>query len=210
MGRIVYIEISSFEGMSPGAEHYYGHLRGSSFGDVVYLYRPLTESETAYLNKKDGRISYYPGEESERFDDENGVIEAAKKKFSELIIDGVLIEGSPVIASPQRIVAVSGARYAEFMRRGNELFTERDAMDINNTYDEDRTFELCEEWDELIEEFGLTDKYDEPLVSLGSEDDGGTSVEPDRKLVIPGRKRDVTNASDHVQADTTNTCPQED
>lgn len=99
------INITSFVGISGGAEHYYASIREvetnktiNSLIDAGYLpsfndtnedrlERAIpTEEEAAYLNKKDSWKGWKVGKLTERFNSEEEIRESASKMFPELSI----------------------------------------------------------------------------------------------------------------------------
>jgi len=107
MKRIVFLEVTSWRGISIGAEHYYGHLisyNGEGL-DKVELKRKLTAKDAVALNKKDSSITSHSrwkaGEEVGRFDTREQVKVAALKAFAERFnSDDILLMGRYVGGVP--------------------------------------------------------------------------------------------------------------
>lgn len=97
--NIVYLKISTFRGISIGAEHYYGKLIFME----PYLHHELsytmTQEDAVKLNDKDPDWPYHSeGEKSTRFDSKDLVREAAIKYCTEKWNDDeyVLVESDPI------------------------------------------------------------------------------------------------------------------
>ena len=97
--HIIYVKISSFRGISPDAEHYYGGLIKYNPYSHEELKFKLTASQAAKLNEKDPSWPYWEeGMLSGRFDSKDDIRHAAIQHCTELYNDDeyVLIEGNPV------------------------------------------------------------------------------------------------------------------
>ena len=98
--NIVNLEISSFEGISPGAVHYYGRL--SFNGERTDLERRLNKRNIGKFRKD----FYHIGDVTTRFNSENHVIRAAKRIWKKLFPNAlVLLVGSGSILDPQKCIA---------------------------------------------------------------------------------------------------------
>lgn len=75
--HIVRILISTWEGYSAGATHYYGKICYK--GEYIEIKKILTLKEANELNKKDENLCYRKGEKSERFDSKESIVKKAKK-----------------------------------------------------------------------------------------------------------------------------------
>lgn len=110
---IVTLEITCWKGMSIGATHYYGHLKGyigEEYKSVELEYK-MTASQAAKLNKKDEQLTrssgglYSRGSVSTRFDTEEQIIKLALKVYKQHFPGAdVLILGHSYIAEPQLIL----------------------------------------------------------------------------------------------------------
>lgn len=125
---LITLDITTFRGMSIGAEHWYGklHVRGKSdrngtlrggygawrhpVGDVE-LERPLGEEEATYLREKDGD-SYWPqaGEMTRRFNSRGEVKDAALEAFQRHFQKEDLL----VWDRHGEMMALAGAKFEEF------------------------------------------------------------------------------------------------
>ncbi len=97
-----YLDVSSYVGISIGADHYYGHLKYND--QKIELKHRLTQKEADLLNKKDGNNynRYKKGALSERFDTEEQVEKIAIKTWKQHFPDAnILIKGSDVYIEPQ-------------------------------------------------------------------------------------------------------------
>lgn len=97
---IVYLEISSFEGISIGATHYYGKLINNT--ERIELAKKITKS-----NIDSFKCDYYNiGDYTERFLNEEEVIKNAKKNWKKYFPNAiVLIKGFKSILDPQECIA---------------------------------------------------------------------------------------------------------
>jgi hypothetical protein len=102
--NIVYLEVSSWTGISIGATHYYGKLTcGDKRVDVKYK---LDSTKASMLNRKDRVKTYRVGDDTNRFDSEHDVIEKALPIWRSFFPKGILlIKGSPSTASPQPVIS---------------------------------------------------------------------------------------------------------
>lgn len=85
----VFLIITSFRGISPGATHYYGYLT-SNGSRKIELKRTLTSSSARELTKLhnegslfDHSYHYEEGEEVPQFDDEMGILTVAKRTWKD-------------------------------------------------------------------------------------------------------------------------------
>lgn len=147
--KIFYLEISSWVGISIGAEHYYAKL---NTGNEKYeLSREMTRNEAIALDEKDDAMGSYEdawerGEKtSTRFNSLDEIYESAQKKALELNCD-ILIEGKSHYVQPQKIL------YAKSLNidHANEIFNQFDLLDWSNEEDEEVMDELCDKWFSLI------------------------------------------------------------
>ena len=142
----IFLEISTWAGISLGAEHFYGKLRNSSFDKTVELLRKLTTVECIHLNKKDNYLGlrYREGELTERFESPDLIRTLAINTWKEHYPDGeILVEGS-CIADPVRILIGPN----NIKKRGNELFELAESI---NWYDDEETMiKISNEWEELF------------------------------------------------------------
>ncbi len=105
--KFVYLEITSWVGLSIGAEHYYGKLIISGTREKsVDLTKKLSDRECFYLNKKDslsGIIRWKAGQTTKRFNTEADLerlaIKIWKKKYPKY---DALLEGRSSILDPQK------------------------------------------------------------------------------------------------------------
>lgn len=107
-----FLEITSWRGISLGAEHFYGKLYGPFKGRnsierfSAEITHPLSEKETRELNKKDDWDSYTPGDQCGRFWNERELIAQGIALFQKVApARAVLLRGRSSVASPQRPLA---------------------------------------------------------------------------------------------------------
>ena len=113
--KYVTLHISSWRGISFGAQHYYGSLHYS--GEGVYeerkLRRVLTAKTAKILNDQRGCTEeenryarFHAGESTECFDSETHVRLAALRKWKKEFPDAVfLLEGQSAVCDPQKCLA---------------------------------------------------------------------------------------------------------
>jgi len=122
--RVVYLEITSWIGMSIGATHYYGELK---CGDKkVDLLHPLTRKEAANLNKESlFDYMYKAGENYPGYVNRDKLIKQAIKTFIDHFPTAdILISGRSYCADPQEIL-VGPEDLKEFV---NSLVKEADSF----------------------------------------------------------------------------------
>ena len=133
--KIVYLEISSWAGVSLNAEHYYGKLVGHD-ADGEYLSFemewPLSQKMATQLNKKDSirgtdHFRHKSGNPTYRFDTSDEVKEWAISTWRDRFTDSdLLIDGSDCINEPKE--ALDGDD-AELILVINDLFTKYEKLD---------------------------------------------------------------------------------
>ncbi len=158
--QVVYLDITSFSGVSIGAEHYYGKLVCS--GDeykTIELEKKLTSRQAKELNKKDGYGSVFRADSlTGRFDTEQEIISLAiveyKKHFPEakilLLGDSASAEAKKVLDAPSK----------ELQEKCNALFNEqkkigwinRGGFFYRTEEGEEKAWDLYKQWNRLISE----------------------------------------------------------
>lgn len=106
-GFIVCLEVSSWVGISIGASHCYGHLKGYNGGEFRCheISRKLSDQEAKILNEIDRHESYEEGSETERFNDEQSVINEAVKIWRDFFPNAkILVNGQFAILEPKTIL----------------------------------------------------------------------------------------------------------
>lgn len=114
---IVYLSMMTWKDIASAcAEHVYGTLQGNVTLTEKEVYRILTESEAAEINKKENiradamglghhGFAWKEGSKYKGFYTETEVIEQAKKVWKELFPDAkILILGTNYVCSPQEIL----------------------------------------------------------------------------------------------------------
>ena len=148
--QIVYLEITSWYGISIGAEHYYGKLSGSD--TVVELERTLTSRQAKELNKKDSMKYLKEGSKTGRFDTKEEIIEVALFEYKKHFPDAkILILGRSSLAEPQKILDAP----KQIRDKGNLLFAETEKIEWIEKYgfyyrtkeDEKKIDALSRKWD---------------------------------------------------------------
>lgn len=147
--KTVYLEISSWQDISMGAQHYYGELIGYN-GDErkeVKLTRILTPRQAAKANRyrsSDSFLNVRAGDESDGFDEKDEIIKLALKVWLTHFPDAqLLIQGRISVAEPQEILACPA--YPEIIESANKLYEEFEAIE---GYHYKRNWKQAEEIDD--------------------------------------------------------------
>ena len=144
--KAVYLRITSWAGVSIGAEHFYGSLTCNSPHSKVEVSKPMSQEEVDTLNKKDNWDSYKVGDLTERFDTEDDVrqraIEILKVHFPDCEL---LFEGSSCCSDPCKVVIAPEPMFTE----GNRLYAAAKKIGFWDN-DEKAMHKLADEWDKLF------------------------------------------------------------
>lgn len=81
MSNPCYLSVTSWAGLSPGAEHFYGHLHCD--GKTAEVMRILDAAGAAKFNAKDHGATYRAGSSTGRFDSERAVLARARATWRE-------------------------------------------------------------------------------------------------------------------------------
>lgn len=152
--NVVNVEISSYRGVSLGAEHYYASL---SFYDadgeykIKELRHRLTAKQAKALNKKDGVSGCYkPGNMTERFDTAEDIQQIAIETFKELVPHAIVLTcGRSAVVAPQLVlVGPKGykAKVNKLAERYKELDWDTDGKELQA---------ICDEFDALNNKYGV-------------------------------------------------------
>lgn len=106
---IVYLEISSWIGMSLGAMHFYGTMRTGYDNDgnhqKIDMRRPLTSAQAKELNKAHDVKFYKAGSLYQGYDTRDEIRQQALATYKDLFPGAtILVEGSSAVADPQPIL----------------------------------------------------------------------------------------------------------
>jgi hypothetical protein len=147
---LVYLDISTWRGLSIGAVHYYGQLKsyGKSYRQIV-LMRKVTPAVVDELTDADGNCSYKVGWETERWRSKRALRQAAIRYFKKHYpIEGaLLIEGQSAYAEPQPVLC--GPKTVKDAI--NKLC--RQAERCGYWDNEETMGRICNEWEKLIQRF---------------------------------------------------------
>ena len=147
--EIIYLEITSWAGISLGAIHYYGKLKQSHNLCLksIEIQKKVTQKEADYINKKDRFANYKAGYLTDRMDSKQEVIDLAiklcKKQYPQF---KVIVIGKSYIVQPQKVIFGP----INFKTKTNYLYKE-----LRKCYDEEgpdirgnkRVKEICEIWE---------------------------------------------------------------
>lgn len=150
----VFLEISSWVGISGGAIHVYGKLVGHDTNGKrvnIELERPIGQEEAKALNQKDyGKDAYLcmwdEGDTTIRFNTVQELHTFAKKGFKENFPNGkVLIEGRSYALDPELILVAP----AELKRKANTILK---AVEKCGRWEGDEKLmeKLSNEWENLL------------------------------------------------------------
>jgi hypothetical protein len=161
--EIICLHISSWNGISVGAEHFYGNLSTYMCCDIPdhELKRKIKEvTEARYLSKKVGYKGMYKvGDETSCFTTSNQVIKEARKKYKKLYPGTkVIVLGNTGICSPQEIIL--GPRV--FKREVNKIWRAYEKIwkiGRKRKLSDDQILDILEPIDELWE--NIWPKYEE-------------------------------------------------
>lgn len=150
--NVVNVEISSWRGVSLGAEHFYASLVFHN-ADGQYqrkeLRHELTVKEAKALNKKDGG-AYTPGYMTERFNTVEDIHRVAIDTFKQLVPHAkILMCGRDAVLEPQMILVGPEdykARVNQLAARCKELEWDRHEKELQA---------ICDEFDALNETHGI-------------------------------------------------------
>lgn len=131
MGEIVYLEISSWQGISFGAVHWYGELKDRNGNLLMELEYPLTESQALARNLVESGIRWHCGDLIRGWDDEVKLIAFAIKNYKQLVPGAtILFCGNPAVADPQKVL--DGP--IEFKESVNALYHEAVEIEFYEKY----------------------------------------------------------------------------
>ena len=155
---ICYLEITTWQGISLGAQHFYGELRTSDdYNDSAKLERKLTPRAAAAMNKSRRNMGlmelhYRAGQMFNGFDTREEIIALAVKTYREhfskttilVLGDRAVAEPCPVLDGPDGVKVTA-----------QKLYDENEKIHAQSWWDKrknrKRMDELCKEWDRLME-----------------------------------------------------------
>ena len=151
---LVYLEITSWRGISIGAIHYYGSMVVCN-GKLTKtpLMRKITKAAQIELARQDGgdrHLSLYPvGSETERWRSKDALRRAAIRWFNKRYSteDSMLIEGSFTTCEPQTVLHGK----EPFRSAINELCEQAEECDYWE--DEKAMDRICNRWRKVIAPF---------------------------------------------------------
>jgi hypothetical protein len=145
---LVYLEVTTWRGMSIGAIHYYGRLRvGDKTIDVM---RKVTAAAVKELNRRDGGgYDWQVGEETSRWNSKLALERAAIRWFKAnySIEDSMLIKGLSGIFEPQPVICGK----EPFKSAINQLHSR--AEECGFWHNENVMQDICDEWEVVIKPF---------------------------------------------------------
>jgi hypothetical protein len=158
---IVYLQISTWRGISIGAVHYYGKLAGRVDGTYTesQLYRTLTRAQAALMNKQRREefpgehepIKYKAGKLTKSFESETEIVELATERWQIHFPHAtVLVRGMAACADPQIVLAGP----ADFKSQVNVLAQEFEQIGGYDNGNGRRAEELYKEYQQLLKNWG--------------------------------------------------------
>ena len=146
----VYLEITTWQGLSIGAEHYYGKLCGYNKGEhiSVELKKVMTREDARILNKKDSAHCWEEGETTDRFDTEEGIKKIARKEWKKHFPQAkIVVEGREGVIEPQPIFVGP----SDYKRKINAWAKKAEEI---NYWDNEKVMEaLCSKWERLSKQY---------------------------------------------------------
>ena len=152
--EIAFLEITSWQGVSIGAEHYYGKIITHNPYSHVELKRKLTAKQAAKLSKKD-KWDYRPGAETDRFDTKEQIIKIAVAQYKSIMPSArMLVLGSSSSVEPKQVLDANKS----IMEKCNKIYAEfekipwinRGGFWYRNLGDEEKIEELTTKWKKII------------------------------------------------------------
>ena len=149
--NIAHLNITSWYGISIGAEHYYGNLYYNN--KKIEISRQMTKKEADYLNKKDSIrginiLAYEKGDKTTRFSNKTEIIKIAvkiiKRKFTNV---DLLLEGDGCCASVNNAFWGKDKKLVE---RIKELYKEADKLNFYSGKDNKRMEEIDNEFQKYV------------------------------------------------------------
>jgi hypothetical protein len=155
---IVYLEVSSWRGLSIGAQHYYGSLVGHAPEyKRVELYRTLTQADADRLtDRRNDGYKYREGGRTNGFDTPGDVAQFAVKHWREHFPGGkILLKGSAASYEPHTPLT-GGTTFKRYTRGIIKRCESLGWYDKGNDKEVDL---LCDEWySALLKEILVIDK----------------------------------------------------
>jgi hypothetical protein len=118
--NVVYLVITSWQGISLGAEHYYAKLKGDAYGEYTTydLHKVMTEEDAEILRKKDDWRHYKAGSLTDRFNTKEEARESAILALPTAFPHAVaLLEGNPAYVEPHYCLWVKNLAYIEKLNK---------------------------------------------------------------------------------------------
>lgn len=153
--QIVTLEISTLVGVSLGAQHFYGKLKGEVGEDytVVDLTHSLTTKQARELSKAHG-WQYKKGAPSPCFDTKDDIREAAKKVWRKHYPDAImLVEGQSTYYEPKTILDYPEevpAKEIELLNKMVDGYKEMDEILTQSKEDWKKRDELNAMWEKGV------------------------------------------------------------
>ena len=152
---IINLKISTWQGISLGAEHFYVELQGKN--KSVELYDVLTKRQAVRLNKKDYATGYSfdlysPGDKFRGFDTRDEAIASGKKEWLNHFPDAVfLVLGNRTHCEPKLLLDSTLDDDSELKARIRKIFDKCDAIGFfDDPKNDDLMDKHCEEWETLL------------------------------------------------------------
>lgn len=129
--KFVYLDITSWAGLSLGAQHYYAELQSGGDEPSVKLTRILTPHQAAKANRyrsSDGFLRVRAGDESDGFDEKDEIYKLALKVWQKCFPQGeILLEGRSSVGDPLKVLACPS--HPETINIANGIWDEFEAIE---------------------------------------------------------------------------------
>jgi len=148
-----YLSITTWNGLAPGATHYYGRLYGE-FKDVIS--KPKDGKNSLGFGREEYDVEKSkPNKEGwkTRFNSEKSVITAAIKTFLRLKLKGLLYIGSAGTCQPQRIL-IAPKSLEKKAKEETRLWQKMETVYRRGGWEQcEKEMEaICKQWEKLWEE----------------------------------------------------------
>lgn len=148
--HIGHLNVTTFRGISIGAEHWYGDLHIENADDSndhheIELSRKLSDKEVLALNKKAGARIYESGDKSTGFNTEAEVWEIGIQKFKS-DYKGILLTGDSACWSAWANVLVYPDSFAPIVHEMNEIAKEFQSLNGYEGSEQSKVEKLDDRW----------------------------------------------------------------
>lgn len=151
---IVNLKITTWQGISLGAEHYYAKLQGDD--KTVELQDTLTKQQATRLNKKAYATGYSfdvhaPGDKHRGFDTREDAVEAGKREWLNYFPKAkFLVLGNRTYHEPKPILVSTVENTDSLKEKAQTIVDKCEAIGLFDDPNNDLMDKYCNEWDALF------------------------------------------------------------